>query len=237
MEHHLTTEQLLARARRAYGTGAYDEAVEDLYAVLSEAEGFADVYNLLGVCHGLAGRPESALAAFDRAVELNDRYVEALLNRGITLSLLGRTEEARESFVNAAEADEAGGERYPATVASQLANAHHRLGDMYAEAGDLGAAIGEYRRAVELRPQFVDIRNKLGRTLIDAGRTGEAEEELRQILRANPVYTSARANLGLALFRLGRVDEAEREWRQCRTQSDDPQVDAYLQMLRRRGGE
>jgi Flp pilus assembly protein TadD len=100
-----------------------------------------------------------------------------------------------------------------------------------------GRAIGEYRRAVELRPQFVDIRNKLGRTLIDAGRTGEAEEELRQILRANPVYTSARANLGLALFRLGRVDEAEREWRQCRTQSDDPQVDAYLQMLRRRGGE
>jgi Flp pilus assembly protein TadD len=51
------------------------------------------------------------------------------------------------------------------------------------------------------------------------------------------VYTSARANLGLALFRLGRLDEAEREWRQCRTQSDDPQVDAYLQMLRRRGGE
>jgi tetratricopeptide (TPR) repeat protein len=75
-------------------------------------------------------------------VELNDRYVEALLNRGITLSLLGRTEEARESFVDAAEADEVEGEPYPATVASQLANAHHQLGDMYAEAGDLAVAIG-----------------------------------------------------------------------------------------------
>ena len=233
MDHHLTAEQLLARARRAYETGAYEKAVEDLHAVLGEADGFADAYNLLGVCHGLAGRPESALAAFDRAVELNDRYVEALLNRGITLSLLGRTEEARDSFVQASGADEADGAPYPATIASRLANAHHEIGDMYAEAGDLDRAIGEYRRAVRLRPRFVDIRNKLGRALIDAGRPQQAEEELREILRANPVYTSARANLGLALFRLGREDEAEREWRQCRTQSDDPQVEAYLRMLRR----
>ena len=86
--------------------------------------------NLSGVCLSMLGRPDEALAAFTRATELNPGYVEAHLNRAITLNDLGRLDEARDSFARAAEADEekGGGGRFSSAAAARLANLHARAG-------------------------------------------------------------------------------------------------------------
>ena len=59
-------EQMIARARENFARSAYLAALEDLQAAAERHPGFADVQNLMGLCLSLAGRPEEALAAFER---------------------------------------------------------------------------------------------------------------------------------------------------------------------------
>ncbi|MFL5541478.1 MAG: tetratricopeptide repeat protein [Longimicrobiaceae bacterium] len=229
-------EQMIARAKEDFARGAYVAALEELHPVAERHPTFADVQNLIGLCLSLLGRSDEALAAFERATGLNPGYVEAHLNRAITLNDLGRIDEARESFQRAAEADgeKTAGGRFSSAAAAKLANLHAQLGDTYLQAGAAEEALEEYRKAAGLRPQFMDIRNKLARTLLDLGRHDEAAAELEGILAERASFVAARANLGLAHYRAGRLDDAEREWRRCEQQQpDNAQVSGYLGMLER----
>lgn len=238
MTQEPAVEQLIARGRDALARSQYLSALDDLQAAAAQRPGFADVQNMLGLCLSMLGRADEALAAFGRATELNPGYVEAHVNRAITLNDLGRVDEARESFRRAAEADEAKGGRFPSAAAARIANLHRELGDAYEQAGAPDEAVTQYRAAVGIRPQFLDIRTRLGRTLIEMGRLDEAAAELEAVLDQNPGFAQARANLGLARFRAGDLDGAEREWRRClQQQPANAQVSAYLGMLERRRAE
>ncbi|MDB4949645.1 MAG: repeat-containing protein [Gemmatimonadetes bacterium] len=233
-----SVEQLIARGKEAFARNQYLPALANLQEVAARYPSFADVQNLIGLCLSLLGRPEEAVDAFRRATETNAGYVEAHLNLAITLNDLGRFDEARAEFQAASEADEekASGP-FPSAAAARLANKHAELGDLYAEAGAPADALREYRRAVELRPQFLDIRNKLARTLIEVGQAEQAADELREVVRLRPAFVAARSNLGLALFRLERMEDAENEWQRClQQQPDNAQVSGYLGMLARRRG-
>ncbi|MDP9348744.1 MAG: tetratricopeptide repeat protein [Gemmatimonadota bacterium] len=234
MPQEMTTEHLIARGREAYARNAYLAALEDLGEAVRREPCFADVHNLIGLCLTLVGRPEAAVDAFDQALGLNPRYVEAHLNRAITLNDLGRLEEARESFQHAMEADGGGDGQFSSTVSARLANKHAELGDLYAEAGALALAEEQYRRACEMRPRFLDLRNKLARTLLELGRTEEAVAELRAVLEVNPSFLAARSNLGLALYRLDDLEGARAEWERCVAQQPgSAQVNGFLRMLQR----
>jgi lipoprotein NlpI len=45
------------------------------------------VYGNLGICHAQLGQKSEALAAFDKALELDPRYEPAIVNKAITQSL------------------------------------------------------------------------------------------------------------------------------------------------------
>jgi tetratricopeptide (TPR) repeat protein len=173
--------------------------------------------------------------SFDAALAINPRYAEAHVNRAITLQEIGRYDEARRSFEAASEVDmEEGVGRFPAVLASRLANQHMELGDLYAEGGAPDEAVEQFRRAVELRPRFVDIRTRLARMLLEVGRLDEAVEELQTILEINPNFFAARINLGLGWYRMGDLEGARREWEQCDQQRPGhPQVELYLSALAR----
>ena len=97
-----------------------------------------------------------------------------------------------------------------------------------------GLAADQFRRALELRPRFHDIRNKLAQALLQLGETELAASELRAVLESNPRFLGARMNLGLAYYRLGHRDRARREWEDAASHDpENPQVRAYLAMLRR----
>src|SRR5690606_19698816 len=235
MAEDVDTQELLARARAAFGRDAYLAALADLQEVARREPFFADVHNLIGLCLALLGRPEEAVGAFDRAVGINPRYVEAHVNRAITLNELGRYAEARSSFERAAEADvEEGVRGFPSALAARLANKHLELGDLYAEGGALAEAAEQYRRGCEIRPRFVDIRGRLGRALIELGEVGAAVRELREVVGANPSFLAARMDLGLALHRAGDAAAAREQWERCLAQQPgNAQAQAYLAMLER----
>lgn len=230
------TDLLLARARERFVVQDYYGAVHLLESVVDSGRAFADVHHLLGVSLSLLGQAQRALTELERALELNPKYVEALIHRGLVLNELGRTNEAEEAFDRAAASLDQRTAGLPAPVAGQLANRHAELADTYAGAGALDPAIEQYQRALELGPEFHDLRYRMARLLLDAGRPLEAREALEQVLRARPTFVDAQAALGLAHYLSGDADGAKEVWQACLTRRpENARVEAYLSMLNRTG--
>jgi tetratricopeptide (TPR) repeat protein len=230
MEHH--TRELIQRGRQSYERRDYVAALADFREVLDKSPRLADIRHLCGLCLSFLGQPDAALEEFDRALSINEGYVEAHLNRALILNELGRFDDAREAYERAGYFEYATAGRFPAAITARLANAHAEVGDLYQEAAAPMEAAVQYRRALEMRPRFHDIRNKLAQSLLQLGDLDTAIEQLRIALEGNPRYVPARLNLGLAFYRKGQADDAEREWEECRLQEPkNPQVRAYLALL------
>ncbi|HEX2249603.1 MAG TPA: tetratricopeptide repeat protein [Gemmatimonadales bacterium] len=230
------TELLLARARERFVVQDYYGAVHLLESVVDSGRAFADVHHLLGVSLSLLGQAQRALSELERALELNPRYVEALIHRGLVLNELGRIDEAEEAFTRAAANLDHKMDGLPVPVAAQLANRHADLAETYAGAGALDRAIEQYERALELGPEFHDLRYRMARLLLEAGRPLEAREALEQVLQARPAFVDAQAALGLAHYLSGDADGAREVWQRClATRPENARVEAYLAMLTRVG--
>jgi tetratricopeptide (TPR) repeat protein len=228
------TELLLARARERFVVQDYYGTVHLLESVVDSGRAFADVHHLLGVSLSLLGQGQRALTELERALELNPRYVEALIHRGLVLNDLGRTEEAEQAFTQAAATIDGPTAGLPAPVAAQLANRHAELAEIYAGAGALGRAIEEYERALDLGPEFHDLRYRMARVLLEAGRPLEAREALEEVLRARPAFVDAQAALGLARYLSGDAGGAREVWQDCLARRpENARVEAYLAMLER----
>jgi tetratricopeptide (TPR) repeat protein len=230
------TELLMTRARERFVVQDYYGAVHLLESVVDSGRAFADVHHLLGVSLSLLGQADRALRELERALELNPRYVEALIHRGLVLNEMGRTEEAEEAFSRASSSMDGQADGLPTPVAAQLANRHADLAETYAGAGALNRAIEQYERALQLGPAFHDLRYRMARLLLEAGRPLEARQALEEVLRARPNFVDAQAALGLAHFLSGDADGARDVWQSCLTQRpENARVEAYLSMLSRAG--
>ena len=229
----VSTEHLLAQARERFAVQDYYGAVHLLEDVLAGGRSFTDVHHLLGLALALLGHKARALAQFERALELNPRYLEANIHRGILLTELGRADEAEAAFRAAVLLGESDTGGYSRPVAAALANRHAELGEAYAEAGGLEDALEQFRRAVALGPAFHDLRYRFARLLLEAGRPLEAREQLEQIVAAHPDFHDAAALLGLAHYLAGDAGAARELWARCLRQRPDARVEAYLAMTER----
>jgi tetratricopeptide (TPR) repeat protein len=230
----ISDEPLINQARERFALQDYYGAIHLLEEVVHSGRDFADVHHLLGLCYAMLGHTLRALEYFGRALELNPRYIEAYIHRGILLNDLGRTDEAAESFRLAAQHNERQPSGFAAHVAANLANHHALLAAAYAEHGAIDHAIEQYRRAVALGPGFADIRYKLARALLEAGDVLAAREELEQVVRDRPNFVDALASLGLARYLSGDAAGAQQIWRECLlTRPKHVRVEAYLAMLER----
>ena len=224
--------QLRHQARQAFDRRDHQTALALFQTILQKHPDFADIRHLAGLCLSFLGEAEAALEQFDHALAENPAYVEAHVNRALTLNDLGRYEEARAAFERARHYENEVSGEFPAAVTARLANAHAAVGDLYVEAGAHELAASQYRRALELRPRFQDIRNKLAQCLLATGDPEAAAAELRTALATNPRFIMARLNLGLAYHRMGLPAQALHEWRAAEAQDrDHPQVRAYLSMM------
>ena len=230
----MRADHLLAQARERFAVQDYYGAAHLLEEVVASERSFADAHHLLGLCLALLGHRERAIAAFERALELNPRYIEANIHRGILLSELGRSQEAEAAFRAAAAWGEDGAGGFSRTVAGMLANQHAHLGEAYAEAGALPEAIEQLARAVELGPAFHDLRYRLARLLLEAGRPLEAREHLEWIVAEHADFLDAQAALGLAHYLAGDAAAARDLWNRCRARRpDNARIEAYLAMAKR----
>jgi tetratricopeptide (TPR) repeat protein len=227
-------DHLLTLAKERLDAGDPHGAVHLLTELVRTGQAFADAHNLLGTALAMLGRREDALVEFDKALELNPRYVDAILNRSVTLSDLGRTDEAMAAFRSAQALGAVDHTGFPAPVASQLANLHAALGEAYLEAGGTAEAIRQFEAAVTLRPEFVDLRYTLARLYLDAGRHERARLELEGITALRPRFTDAWVTLGMARHLLKDAVGAKAAWEEGRRLAPaDPRFGPLLALLAR----
>ena len=227
-----SVDQILAMGVSAWEHDEFVEAYEHFGAILKDHPHFADVRNKAGLCLAMMGDLEGALDYFDQALEVNDGYSEAHLNRSVVLNDLGRYDEASEAFQRASTLDIGASRDFPSDLGNQLANAHAKTGDLYLAADRAEEAAREYAAAVTIRPGFLDLRFKLAEAYMDLGRLGDARDHLQAILQFNPDFLGARVRLGALLQRIGDLDGARREWQRCaESDSEDRRIQAYLASL------
>lgn len=113
---------------------------------------------------------------------------------------------------------------------SHVALSKERLND-----GGLDEAIVEMEKAVELKPNFADLRFNLGRLLVDASRLDEAKEHFLHALTINPKFFKSKISLARAQFISG---ERELAVERLETARDDcpsfyrENLDHIVQMIR-----
>lgn len=214
----MTPEQqaLYEEGRVYFDQGRLDAAAKCLYEIVKDnPDRFADVYNKLGVIHHRKGLSEKAIAYFEKALKVNPAYTEAALNLSIAYNEIGRYEEAHKIFDSAVKTVCKTRMIKDPYIEGKLANEHARLGDQYCNLGRLKEAIGEYKKALKLRPKFADIITLLGIAYRDNGELEAAIKALSKAQKINPKYLPAIIHLGIIYYMKGFVDMAIREWKKA----------------------
>jgi tetratricopeptide (TPR) repeat protein len=141
----------------------------------------------LGLLYRSRNQLERSEASLARAVEIDPRFVPALVRLGEVSSDLDRPDRATERL------------RAAIAIDPGCAAAYFQLGVLAHAAGDATAAVDLLTRARELQPAATAIRRPLGLALRDAGRVDEARRELEA---AGDVTVSLADPLMLALHRM-----------------------------------
>lgn len=209
------TRRTLERGRELYSAGDYDRAAKSLLPLVKAGLRFADVFHMMGVIYAQRGFPKRAQAMFEEALKVNPAYTEAAMNLAVSYNEEGRYDDAKKVHQKLLAArPRATRTAVDAFVLAKLANKHAALADAYEEAGFIKEAIAERERALELCPDFVDIRSRLAATYHTAGDVKAAAREYERVKKENARLVGPRLRLGLAYYAIGRKADAAREWRE-----------------------
>ena len=180
-----------------------NESVANQSHSISEAESIErevsqEVIELFnqGVNRYYAGDLEGALAALEKALEIDPKYHLAWNGLGATLRDLGRNTEAIAAFEKALEID------------PKFDYAWNGLGNALKDLGRNTEAIAAYEKALEIDPKLHLAWNGLGITLKDLGRYTKAIAAYEKALEIDPKFHHAWNGLGNALRGLGHNSKA-----------------------------
>ena len=101
------------------------------------------------------------------------------------------------------------------TAASGAEEAHLRLGESLRARGRTSEALGVYREAVDLNPEYAQAHVMMGLTLAGLGRIDESVQAYKQALEIQPANATAHFNLAGILEAEGQVEEALHHYRQA----------------------
>ena len=152
--------------------------------------------NWLGALLTKKGRYPEALAAFERAVQLQPNDAFSHDQFGSALVGGGKIAEATEQFRLAIKLD------------PNDDNAHDYLGAILNSSGDAQSAISDFERALALRPNRANYRLNLANALAQTGQHLKAVEQYQASIGLEPKPVQAYANLAKALAALDRSQEA-----------------------------
>ncbi|MBI5492115.1 MAG: tetratricopeptide repeat protein [Deltaproteobacteria bacterium] len=218
--------------KKAFEEKKYGNALQYLEKVAAERNNFADVFNMLGLIYYNNSRFEDAINSFRRAIELNPNYTEASLNLSVVYNELGQFDRSSEVYAMAKAAKREVSSYLDPYVKGKLANMHAGIGTIYKDLGYYGQAVDEYRKALALRPEFVDIKTCLGVVFRDMSEYGKAIKELEEAVRLNPDYPSPRIQLGLTYYAMGQHEKAKTEWlKVLRSHPEDKMAQMYMNLL------
>ncbi|OGE19659.1 hypothetical protein A3J19_01955 [Candidatus Daviesbacteria bacterium RIFCSPLOWO2_02_FULL_41_8] len=85
-------------------------------------------------------------------------------------------------------------------------NTHNNLGDVYGRNGDKQAALKEFQRAIELKPNYGDAYHNLANTYAELGQPDKAVENYQNALKYNPGLWQSYQNIAAVYFGQKKYD-------------------------------
>jgi len=215
--------------------GRLDEAAEVAAKASAVAPWSAKALMLEADIEYLRGRHQRALELIDRSLGLDDRFLEARLERSRYLAAMGRKDEAIQE-INALLEESAdnswvalryvevvelpagnyrAAERRLRTVLSRnprLVEAWVMLGRVLVAEGRSADAVAVYREATGYRPDDADLHARLALLLAEIADPA-AETALREAIRSSPaVRADLHVSLGEQLAARGQRDQARQQF-------------------------
>ena len=121
--------------------------------------------------------------------------------------------EAREVYAKSqAEADSS--KSPDSYIKGKLANMHADIGDTYMDINMQKEAAAEYKKALSLCSNYIDIRTKLGIALREKGDIKGSIEQFKMVKKEKPGYSPAGIGLGLAYYSNKQRKLAAKAWHQ-----------------------
>ncbi len=202
---------LINLGKQAYRNRNYRLAEKYLLQAVSEGADYPDVFYFLALTSHFMGNLRKAVTYFRKALELNPNYVEALLGLSITLNDIGEYREARDAFDRAIKVVSSDGDSPSEEVVRPRIVEHYReLCRLYASVNKYEDARLCLEKAIEIAPDYPDLKVDYAVILRDKGESEKAEEVLKEVLEKNPRNVSALINLGLLYYLKGEKEEARR---------------------------
>lgn len=188
---------LHASAAGYLALGRLAEAIERLTRLVARHPRHLPAHVMLGSALAKSRQYEAALAAYDRALQLQPQFAEAHLDIGTIHFTNGRHDEALLSYDRA--------------LALRPDFAEASLGRCYVliQLGRHADALAAADQALKLRPDLVEGWIGRGNALLDLDRRDEAAAAYDRALAARPELAAAWCGKGNVLLRSGRQQDAE----------------------------
>jgi tetratricopeptide (TPR) repeat protein len=158
------------------------------------------------------GKFADAAAAFARAAELEPAWFRAQFRLGTAYEAQGKFREAAASYAKAVALSP----DMAVDDALDPFKAQYNLANSLAQSEQHEAAVGAYRKLIDLLPAPIPTPYyNLGISYVALGRTGDAAEAFRKAVEIKPDYAEAHYNLGLLASRAERYPEAVGEFKEA----------------------
>lgn len=196
-EPPVDVQSLLDAPARAFAEGRADEAQRLLDTLLATHHDLPEAHLLRANVHHRRGEREEARDSYILAAHFAPRSWQAQFNLGLLELDDGLVQEATACLVKALELGAVDARVHNALGAAHLRNQKH------------DDAIAQFRRALELNPDFAEAHSNLGYVLF---REMEAFDEgalhIEKALTLEPDYPVALCNWAMVLQQRGRMEEA-----------------------------
>jgi len=137
-------EAFYNRAKVLFGSGKFEEALENFKKAIEIKPDYFEAYANCGVLLSKAGQFDKAIENFNEAIRLKPDLAVAYSNRGNALSESGKTEEALASYDKAVQ------------LKPDYANAFFNRGNVQSSLGLFDAALESYNEAIRLVPDYAE---------------------------------------------------------------------------------
>jgi tetratricopeptide (TPR) repeat protein len=200
-----STEPIIEKTRRSLEMGLtllenkeYEKALAVFEKLVNEGES-AEVYYNIGYIKSAQGKYNEALAAFQKATELDRLFAKAYEAMGRICRKLGRDKDAGRFLQkaadihlekeNMADAEEILNEILK--IRPDTVNVYNNLGVLYRKKGDFKRALSSYQKALRIHPNQPQIHYNMGRLWLEMKDPVNAGKQFEKALALNPGFKEA----------------------------------------------